>query len=129
MQFNTVKQKTKSPRAKSAVISHQLTFTLRVRYHTNVGQSLFVTGNHALLGNGDLDKAVPLQYLNEDFWQTTVMLPSGAVSNAPITYNYFVREANGSVTQDWGADKTINPAAFSQAEVLIIDSWNFAGFF
>jgi 4-alpha-glucanotransferase len=97
----------------------------RLRFHTKVGQSLFITGNHDQLGGGQIERAVPLQYLNAEFWQTTIQLPDGAVPDAAITYHYILRSADGSTVQDWGNDRVINPS--KQGEILIIDSWNHAG--
>jgi 4-alpha-glucanotransferase len=99
----------------------------RLRFHTKVGQSLFLTGNHELLGAGRADRALPLQYFNAEFWQATLNLPAGQIPDAAITYNYILRNADGSTVQDWGSDRVINPASFKSEEVLIIDSWNPAG--
>jgi 4-alpha-glucanotransferase len=123
-----VKAKAKTPAKKTAAPPRALKLTFRLRYHTNLGQSIFITGNHPLLGNGELEKALPLQYHDTEFWQITLDLP-GAVPDAAITYNYFVREANGALTHDWGTDKTVNPASLNREEALIIDSWNYAGYF
>jgi 4-alpha-glucanotransferase len=103
--------------------------TFKVRYHTNFGQSLLLIGNHELFGNGDIAKAIPLQYLDEQFWQTTISAPKAAIPDATITYNYVLRNPDGSLIYDWGIDKRINPASFETEEVLVIDSWNSAGAF
>jgi 4-alpha-glucanotransferase len=103
--------------------------TFRVGYHTNFGQSLLLTGDHEILGNGDIARAIPLQYLNEQFWQTTITIPNTAVPNATITYNYVLRNPDGSLVYDWGKDKLITPASFETEELVVIDSWNYAGAF
>ncbi|MEF3019434.1 hypothetical protein V3478_33295, partial [Pseudomonas aeruginosa] len=46
-----------------------------------------------------------------------------------IVYNYILKNADGSVSYDWGSDKYILAAAFTTAEVLIKDAWNFAGYY
>jgi 4-alpha-glucanotransferase len=99
----------------------------RLRFGTKPGQSLWLTGNHPLLGGGRSDRALPLQYLNAEFWQATLDLPAGNISDAAITYNYILRNADSSTVQDWGSDRVLNPAAFKHDEALIIDSWNDAG--
>jgi 4-alpha-glucanotransferase len=103
--------------------------TFKLRYHTNFGQSLLLTGDHEILGNGDIAKAVPLHFVDEQFWETTVVIPNDAVPDATIIYNYLLRNADGSLIYDWGKDKTIKPASFEKEELLIIDSWNHAGAF
>jgi 4-alpha-glucanotransferase len=99
----------------------------RLRFYTKVGQSLFLTGNHELLGAGRVERAAPLHYLNSEFWQATLLLPDDAIPDAAIIYNYILRNADGSAVQDWGNDRVINPSAFKQQEILFIDSWNPAG--
>ena len=98
----------------------------RLRFHTQVGQTLFITGNHEILGGGRAMQAVPLQYLDAEFWQAILDLPDD-VPDALITYNYILRNTDGSSVQDWGGDRVIHPASFKQNEILIIDSWNHAG--
>ncbi len=99
-------------------------FIFQLRYHTRQGQSLFLTGNHELFGNGDPDHALPLHYLNHEFWQLSFELPPGAVPDAKITLNYLLRDADGSLVFDAGRDRVINLASFSADEVLFLDSWN-----
>ena len=99
----------------------------RLRFHTQIGQTLFITGNHKILGGGRPERAIPLQYLDTEFWQLILQLPDDAVPDALITYNYILRNADGSSVQDWGGDRVIHPPSFRQSEVLIIDSWNHAG--
>ena len=46
-----------------------------VGYRTNWGESLFLSGNCAALGNGDYDKAVQLTLDGTEHWQATVEVP------------------------------------------------------
>jgi 4-alpha-glucanotransferase len=101
-----------------------MTLTFRLRFHTRLGQSLFVTGNHELLGCGAIEKAVPLHYSDAEHWQVTFHFPDGAAEDTSIIYHYILRNADGSIVQDWGDDRVINPSSFKQGEVLIVDSWN-----
>jgi 4-alpha-glucanotransferase len=98
--------------------------TFKLRFHTRYGQSLRLVGHHKMLGNGEVEKAIPLRYLNEECWQATIHLDREAVPDVEIAYNYILREADGFIIQDWGNGRTINPAVFAQEEVLIIDAWN-----
>ena len=101
--------------------------TFRLRYHTDFGQSLWLTGNHELLGNGQAERAIALQYLNEEFWQVRLVMAAAAMPEAGIVYSYLLREAEGTVVQDWARDRIISLAAFKADELLIIDSWNSPG--
>ena len=44
----------------------------QLRFHTSFGQELFVSGNHPLLGNGEIEKALPMQYFDEEHWNTSI---------------------------------------------------------
>lgn len=101
----------------------------QIRFHTEFGQELFISGNHPLLGNGDTDKAVPLQYFNEEYWYLVLEFDKADKIDQAITYQYILKNADGLLNYDWGTDKTIYPAACTTAELLVVDSWNFAGYF
>ena len=93
------------------------------------GQSLWLTGDHEIFGNGQPELAVPLHYLNDEFWSLTVLLPKSAVPDADITYSYILRNPDGSTVQDWGQDRVLNPARLWAETALIVDSWNHAGYY
>jgi 4-alpha-glucanotransferase len=102
--------------------------TLKLRFHTYFGQSLFVTGNHPLFGDGELERAIPLAYVDNEYWQVTITFPHGTgLSPAGIVYNYLLREADGTTTLDWGDERVLTVDTLSVSEVLIVDSWNPAG--
>ena len=98
--------------------------TFRLRFHTEPGQDLFLTGEHEVLGAGDFQAALPLHYLDPQTWQVTLLFPRGSVPDATISYNYLLRDKDGALIEDWGSDRVLNLAAFSQEELLLIDSWN-----
>ena len=101
--------------------------TLKLRYRTAFGQSLLVTGSHPLLGAGNAARAVPLAYLNEDFWQVTLSFPRASGPKSGISYNYVLRQPDSSTVTDWGNDHGLSPELFSEEEVIVVDSWNAAG--
>jgi 4-alpha-glucanotransferase len=103
--------------------------TFQLPFHTHPGQSLWLSGNHEIMGNGCTEEAVPLQFLDLETWQVTFIIPQGAVPNADITYHYFLRETDGTMLPDWGNDRVINLSTISAKEVLIIDAWNPPGFY
>src|SRR6478672_11166765 len=100
--------------------------TFRVRFHTHPGQSLGLTGEHEVFGKGDISRAIPLQYLNGEFWETTLVL--AATSVPAVAYNYVLKEPDGSVIYDWGGDKMVSKGIKAE-EILIIDSWNPAAYY
>jgi 4-alpha-glucanotransferase len=115
---------TKKAAQKSAKVN---LVVFQIKYHTVFGQELLITGNHILFGNNDISKALPMSYLNNEWWSVSVNVADINLSE-PIVYNYVLRNVDGSYSYDWGSDKTFDIAAFTTKEVLIKDSWNFAGF-
>jgi 4-alpha-glucanotransferase len=102
--------------------------TFQIKFHTTYGQSLAITGNHPLLGNNNLEKGLQLEYFNNDYWYGEIQLPEGKTVDTPITYNYFLNELNGTITQEWGDDKVIDPRSYTSEELVLIDSWNHPGY-
>lgn len=100
-----------------------------IRFHTHWGQSLYITAQHPLFGNGHIEQALPMQYWNGEFWTAGIELSADDVPQEGISYNYLVRGEDGSVSYDWGSDKRILPSLFTSSETVIIDAWNFAGFY
>ena len=96
--------------------------TFRIRFSTQPGQSLWLTGSHPLPNH-----PIPLQYLDAQHWQVTIPLTMLAAS-ATLNYAYAVRNSDGSQTTDWGRDRHLTPADFNTPELLVLDSWNHAGF-
>jgi 4-alpha-glucanotransferase len=99
----------------------------RLLFSTRFGQTIFLTGDHKIFGGGRIEDAVPLRYLNAEFWQAVIHLPDDSISGATLSWNYLLRNADGSTVRDWGNDRILNPASFRQKEILFIDSWNAAG--
>jgi 4-alpha-glucanotransferase len=119
-------KKTTQKTNKKAILGKKLNLSLQLKYQTSYGQSLFVCGNHTLLGNGDPQKALPMQYLNDGYWQVHIELDKN-IDHAPITYNYLLKNLDGSTVMDWGNDHVLSINELEQ-ESLILDSWNHAGY-
>ena len=45
-----------------------------LRFYTQPGQSIWLSGNYSVLGDGDPEKAYPLQYVSGEFWHGTLQL-------------------------------------------------------
>ncbi len=101
----------------------------QLHFHTVYGQELFISGNHALLGNNDPEKALPMQYFNEEYWYTVIDLSDSPIPDTGVVYQYILKNADGTFSYDWGTDKTIYPLQHNHEELLCMDSWNYAGYF
>ena len=95
--------------------------TFRLRYHTHLGQSLWLDYSLA-----DGAKTVPLGCRDEGSWQVSMELPADAAKGR-MTYHYILRNPDGSQIMDQGDDSAPIPAAFHGEEVLVLDSWNDLG--
>lgn len=124
---NTVKEKKKN--IKKSDVVKKLVISFQLHFHTTYGESLFITGNHELLGNNDLDKALPMQYFNEENWTAVLEIPTDTISENEIVYNYVFRNQDGTVEVDWGQDKRLNLNAITREQLFISDTWNHAGNF
>jgi 4-alpha-glucanotransferase len=99
-----------------------MTFTFRLRFRTRYGQGLFLTGSHPLLGSSDPAKALPLAYRDAEHWEVRVSIDDLPAS--PITYRYFLREADGTLVDDWSTGRTISAEDLKAEQVVFLDSWN-----
>lgn len=96
-----------------------------VRFHTEVGQSLNISGNIDELGDNNLAGAFRMSWLNNDFWQATVEADISKV--AKIQYKYVLSYDDGYKVIEWGNDKEIDITKTGIEEIQLIDSWNYAG--
>lgn len=112
--------------------AHQSTGLQKVsfwlRYATQFGQQIFITGNHPVLGNNNPAEAIPLQYFNEHYWTISIDFSSIHLPAEGITYHYFIQQANGTIDHEWGDYKKIECSDAIYSEVSMLDSWNYAGF-
>lgn len=101
--------------------------TIRLRYHTRFGQELFLCGNHKLLGGGRQEDALPLRYVNSEYWEVAVDLPDRGLPKTPVCYYFLLRDLDGSCVEDFGGDRKVHLASPPLGQTLIIDSWNDTG--
>lgn len=99
-----------------------MTVTFRIRFCTQPGQSLWLAGQPPLPAH-----PVPLRFLNAEHWQVAVPLAPEA-ARATLNYSYVLANADGSRTTDWGRDRQLVAAGHGCGELLVLDSWNHAGF-
>src|SRR5208282_6904796 len=101
--------------------------TIRLRYRTRFGQTLFLCGEHPRFGGGRPEHALPLRCVNEEFWELALDLPETGWAKAPMNYFFLLRESDGSVLEDFGQDRTIDWAGLGRGHLVVIDSWNDLG--
>src|SRR6185503_18812721 len=63
----TPKEKTK-PKTGRSRRTKTIKIVFQLKFRTRPGENLFITGDHEVFGENDINKALPLQYLNEEMW-------------------------------------------------------------
>lgn len=75
---------------------HALLVTFMLNgFKTAFRQKIFVTGNCSELGNWDLDKAFPLEYVNGNLWMEDLPFTRGP--GASMAYKFIVKNPDGAV--------------------------------
>ena len=98
-----------------------------LRFSTKFGQQLSITGNAFSLGNGELDKALPMTFLNHEFWHASIeIMPSDM---ATLHYQYVFTTEKGEQVKEGEKNRFIELNTSSKEHVTVIDTWNHAGEF
>lgn len=94
--------------------------TIRLPYHTQWGENIFVTGNISALGAGNIDAARAMTLVDADTWELTLDLPAHTEA---FQYSFFVKNTNGGIRREWG-----KPHRFDRgngvSSVVIYDHWH-----
>ena len=108
----------------------ELTIEMRLqfylRYTTSFGQSLWISGNSEAFGNDDPAKALPMEYLNEEFWQAVVEIKRKEFPKN-FRYKYYLKNKDGEFLAEWDNDRIIKELSKDDTELHLVDSWNHAG--
>jgi len=97
-----------------------------LRFHTRFGQSILISGNIDELGNDDPAKALPMVYLNEEFWSSTLELSKKDLPKN-ISYRYILKNEDGELLNEWGDDRYVDGYKKDVQELQLVDTWNHAG--
>ena len=101
-----------------------MTIHFYLRYHTQFGQVLFISGNEDFLGNNDTAKAVELSYYNDDYWHLKIELPQNF--DDVVLYKYFLKDKDGSEIFDGEENRDIDLSLISAKTISVLDIWNAA---
>lgn len=100
-----------------------------IRFHTTFGESLWLSGDIEQLGMDDPALALPLEYLNEQFWHATIEIDRKELQKTGIHYKYYLKNKEGDIIGEWGHDKTVTDTRKNTNEIHLYDTWNHAGEF
>jgi 4-alpha-glucanotransferase len=107
--------------------AHQLKISFHLKYKTHFGQEIYIYGNHPLLGNNQIENAIPLVYLDNDYWVLHLNIDPSMV-NDKIVYHYFIQNEDGTKSFETGTDKSLSINTSNVNDIVVIDSWNFTGY-
>jgi 4-alpha-glucanotransferase len=96
-----------------------------LRFHTEVGQQILISGNIDELGNQDPDQALPMSYMNEEYWHRTLNLD--LQQPVKIQYKYVLKYEDGTLVTEWGDDRSFEFPKSEIEEIQVLDTWNHAG--
>jgi 4-alpha-glucanotransferase len=102
-------------------------FHFYLRFHTEFGQSLWISGNVDELGNNDPAAALSMQYLDNEFWEAGIEISKKDLPETGICYKYFLKTKEGELIGEWGQDRVIDIIHKDLKEVEMVDTWNHAG--
>lgn len=98
-----------------------------IRFRTKFGESLAITGNLPVLGNQDVTQALPMEFLNEEFWHASIDLDPALLTK--LHYQYVFTTDNGEVIKEEEKFRQIDLETINQKHIVLIDTWNHAGSF
>ncbi|MDB5195846.1 MAG: 4-alpha-glucanotransferase, partial [Flaviaesturariibacter sp.] len=104
---------------------HGMKIDFYLRFQTKFGQSLAVTGNLLSLGDNDPQKALPLQFLNQDFWYTSIEVDES--EHESLHYHYIFTNEYGEVIPEGEKDRVVAISKKYTKHLVLIDTWNYAG--
>lgn len=96
-----------------------------LRFHTEFGDGLLISGNTDELGNDDLSNALPMSYLNNEFWGVTIELKQKKLNQ--LQYKYLLKTRDGDIIPEFGNDRSSDLGKNGIDELQFIDTWNHAG--
>src|SRR5262245_32350280 len=97
-----------------------------LRFHTRFGQSLWISGNIEELGNDDPARALPMDYLNDEFWTASIEIKKKELQK-PISYKYILKNEDDELLYEWAHDRAIDVFKKDLHELHLSDTWNHAG--
>ncbi len=103
-------------------------FTFIINYYTKPGQSLFITAQHPLFGNGNPEEALPMQFLDSQHWNAELTANENELTE-DVVYHYLLKEEDGSFVHEGGKDKKLTPSSYKNKNINFIDAWDFEGYY
>ncbi|HVE61184.1 MAG TPA: 4-alpha-glucanotransferase, partial [Chitinophagaceae bacterium] len=92
-----------------------------LRFHTKYGEKIFITGNTFSLGQGDEKMAMPMQFLNKDFWHVSIEVDPA--DQEILRYQYVYKNDKEEYLKEGEKQRIIELKDIKQ-NLTLIDTWN-----
>lgn len=92
----------------------------QIRFSTKFGQSLHIIGNVPELGNGNIAKAKPLRFVNNQFWELACEMNTATIDE--LQYQYILKDGDTEIVE-FGDDKAIPIQHYAKKNIVTIDTW------
>lgn len=105
-----------------------MTIHFYLRFSTVYGQRLELSGDISSLGNLNEIEAVPMAWLDNEFWHFSLDL-NGRENPQPkqLRYRYQLRNENNEIVVEWGDDRVLELEKITAEDLHVVDTWNHAG--
>ena len=98
----------------------------KIPYFTHWGQRLLLSGNIPELGNGDISKALALNFQGKEDWYVEVNISRN--DSFVLNYKYILfTEQSGQYVEEWGDDRFLELNPLEMDHFFCYDNWNSAG--
>lgn len=98
-----------------------------LRFSTVPGQTLFMAGNLAAVGNGDHTKALQMHYFNQEYWHVQLLIDRKEHGlREGFRYGFLLKDTDGSMLADWDVQRYLD-LSLLPVETVLIESWNEMG--
>ena len=93
-----------------------------IRFHTQYGESLWISGNCRELGNGNPAEGLLMKYYNHDYWRLELELDMGSLKE-PLSYYYSFRDKEGELIHEQKNSRLINLSGTTESILVFYDTW------
>jgi len=108
------------------IIQNTMKIHFKLPYFTHWGQRLMVSGNIPELGNGNITKALSLNFQSPEDWYAEIEV--NRKEPFKLNYKYILfTEQNGRYTEEWGDDRYLEIDPSKAEHFFCIDAWNSPG--
>lgn len=97
-----------------------------LRFHTQFGQSLAIVGNLPALGSNQTAQSLPMNFLNDEFWQASVEIDTNETET--LHYRYVFINEKGEVIKEAEKGRAIELKK-NHHDIVAIDTWNDESYF